>query len=126
MLPSFDEAPSRRISTQPSANIQRGVSPAGYITHHCSAVSAVLCSAKHRMARPPGYATGAHVLAGCLPDRGCWSSLTLPTLSTVFSKHVSGYINIYIYIWLTLDGRQFLWGDYTQENADLIIVIKKL
>lgn len=53
-------------SAQPSANRQTGVSPAGYITHHCSAVSAVLYSAKHRMARPPGYATGAHVLAGCL------------------------------------------------------------
>lgn len=55
---------------------QTGVSPAGYITHHCSAASAVLYSAKHRMAWPPGYATGAHVLAGCLPDRR--SSLTHP------------------------------------------------
>lgn len=46
-------------SAHPSANRQTGVSPAGYITHHCSAVSAALYSAKHRMARPPGYATGA-------------------------------------------------------------------
>lgn len=53
---------------QSLANRQKGVHPAGYIIHHCSAVSAVLCSAKHRTARPPGYATGAHVLAGCLPD----------------------------------------------------------
>lgn len=57
---------------QSSANRQTGVSPAGYITLHCSAVSAVLYSAKHRMAQPTGYATGAHVLAGRLPDR--WSS----------------------------------------------------
>lgn len=71
------------------------MSPAGYITHHCSAVSAVLYSAKHRMARPPGYATGAHVLAGCLPDRRSTvlELINTPTLSTVFSKHVPGYIH---------------------------------
>lgn len=71
------------FAAQPSANTQTGVSWARYITHHRSAV---LCSAKHRMARPPGYATGAHVQAGCLPDR---QLINTPTRSTVLSKHVS-------------------------------------
>lgn len=82
------------VVAQPSASRQTGVSPAGYITHHCSAVSAALYSAKHRMARPPGYATGAHVLAGCLPDRRSTvpELINAPTLSTDFSKHVSEYV----------------------------------
>ena len=46
------------------------------------------------MARPPGYATGAHVLAGCLPDRlsAVLELINTPTLPTVFSKHVPGYV----------------------------------
>lgn len=91
------EAPQPRWSSRyawahPTANRQTGVSLAGYITHHCSAVSAALYSEKHRMERPPGYATGAHVLAGCLSDRR--SSLTHPHCP-VFSKHDW----LYVWIW---------------------------
>lgn len=105
-------APQLPWSTPPTVSplsvqlTYRGVSPAGYITHHCSAVSAVLYSVKHRMARPPGYATGAHVLAGCLPDRGCWSSLTHPHSPQCFQNMCLG-----MYIWLTLDVQQFQQRD---------------
>lgn len=45
-----------------------------------SAVSAALHSAERRTTWPPGYATGAHALAGCLPDRRrtAAGSLALP------------------------------------------------
>lgn len=78
----------------PAENGETGASPAGYITLHRSAASAALYSAKHRMARPPGYATGAHVLAGCLPDHGSTVAVLIstPTHRTVFSKYESGYV----------------------------------
>lgn len=46
------------------------------------------------MARPPGYATGAHVLAGCLPDHQSTlpEPIYTPTLCALFSKHVSGCV----------------------------------
>lgn len=45
------------------------------------------------MARPPSYATGAHVLAGCLPDHQSTVAelINTPTRYAV-SKHVSGYV----------------------------------
>lgn len=87
-------APRRCASAHPAENGETGASPAGYITLHRSAASAALCSAKHRMARPPGYATGAHVLAGCLPDHGSTVAVLIstPTHHTVFSKYESGYV----------------------------------
>lgn len=87
-------APRRCASAHPAENGETGASPAGYITLHRSAASAALYSAKHRMARPPGYATGAHVLAGCLPDHGSTVAVLIstPTHHTVFSKYESGYV----------------------------------
>lgn len=79
------------------------------------------------MARPPGYATGAHVLAGCLPDRLSTvpELINTPTLPTVFSKHVPQYVYTvrciyarYLY--------QVLCGDCINANIHSTVFIQKL
>lgn len=75
------------------------MSPAGYITHHCSAVSAALDSAKHRTPWSPGYATGAHVQAGCLPDHQSTVAelISTPTLSALYPQHAPRYVYSVLY-----------------------------
>lgn len=94
VLLSSDKAPTAPLLT-PHRTDREAVSPAGYITGR-SAVSAALDSAERRTAWPPGYATGAHVLAGCLPGHRSSAAelISTPTLSTVLSKHVSGCMDI--------------------------------
>lgn len=94
VLLSSDKAPTAPPLT-PHRTDREAVSPAGYITGR-PAVSAALDSAERRTAWPPGYATGAHVLAGCLPGHrsSVAELISTPTLSTVLSKHVSGCMDI--------------------------------
>lgn len=83
VLLSSDKAPTAPLLT-PHTTDREAVSPAGYITGR-SAVSAALDSAERRTAWPPGYATGAHVLAGCLPGHRSSAAelISTPTLSAV-------------------------------------------
>lgn len=116
-------------STQPFANIQTGVSSAGYITALLCCVCCALFSKTQ-----DGAATRLCNRCTCASRMSSWPSalvlISTPTLATVFSKHVSSCVYTVsctcftIYFWLQRLQSQFSCWRNRKQTKDTVNYFK--